>query len=113
MFAPVVKAAHVAHSADAVAGAAAAAIRDAVAAPTRPVYLEIATDLLAAEVPAPARRCPRGDRRGGRRDGDATSPAAGAPEPGELAARRTAARARLARPRARDAARGSRARSGR
>src|SRR6201991_3062326 len=44
MFAPVVKAAHVAHSADRVAGAAAAAIRDAVTAPTRPVYVEVSTD---------------------------------------------------------------------
>ncbi|WP_028061679.1 thiamine pyrophosphate-binding protein [Candidatus Solirubrobacter pratensis] len=51
MFAPVVKATHVAHTAGAVAGAAAAAIRDALAAPTRPVYLEISTDLLAADVP--------------------------------------------------------------
>jgi acetolactate synthase-1/2/3 large subunit len=50
MFAPVVKAAHVARMADAVAPATAAAIHDAIAAPTRPVYLEIATDLLAAEV---------------------------------------------------------------
>ena len=51
MFAPVVKASHVAHTAEAVARAAAAAIHDAVAAPTRPVYLEVSTDLLAAEVP--------------------------------------------------------------
>src|SRR4051812_46839716 len=51
MFAPVVKATHRARSAAAVAEAAAAAVRDALAAPTRPVYLEIATDLLAAEVP--------------------------------------------------------------
>ena len=52
MFGPVVKAAHVAGAADAVAAAAAGALRDAVAAPTRPVYLEIATDLLGADVPA-------------------------------------------------------------
>ena len=51
MFSPVVKAVHVAHAGEAVAGAAAAAIHDAVAAPVRPVYLEISTDLLAAEVP--------------------------------------------------------------
>src|SRR3954454_8443520 len=42
MFAPVVKASHVAHTAEAVAGAAASALHDAVTAPTRPVYLEIA-----------------------------------------------------------------------
>jgi thiamine pyrophosphate-dependent acetolactate synthase large subunit-like protein len=54
MFAPVVKAAHIAHTADAVAPAAAAAVRDAVTAPTRPVYLEISTDLLAAGAPAVA-----------------------------------------------------------
>jgi thiamine pyrophosphate-dependent acetolactate synthase large subunit-like protein len=54
MFAPVVKAAHVAHAGDAVAGAAAAAIRDALVAPARPVYLEVSTDLLAAEVPRDA-----------------------------------------------------------
>ena len=52
MFAPVVKATHLALSADEVASAAVAAVRDAVTAPTRPVYLEVATDLLAAEVPA-------------------------------------------------------------
>src|SRR3954469_17419954 len=52
MFAPVVKATHLARTASRVAPAAAAAVRDAVAAPTRPVYLEVATDLLAADVPA-------------------------------------------------------------
>src|SRR3954454_1964055 len=51
MFGPVVKAAHLGLSAERVAPAAAAAIRDATTAPTRPVYLEIATDLLAAQVP--------------------------------------------------------------
>src|SRR3954462_6613845 len=56
MFAPVVKAAHVAHSADAVAGAAAAAIRDALTAPARPVYLEVSTDLLGKEAPGAAPR---------------------------------------------------------
>jgi len=51
MFAPVVKSTHLAHCADAVGPAAALAIDQAVAAPTRPVYLEVATDLLAAEAP--------------------------------------------------------------
>src|SRR3954469_20696791 len=51
MFAPVVKSVHLGLSADSVAGAAADAVASAVTAPTRPVYLEIATDLLAAEVP--------------------------------------------------------------
>src|SRR6478752_4263545 len=50
MFAPVVKSVHLAQSADSVADAAAAAVRDALASPARPVYLEIATDLLGAEV---------------------------------------------------------------
>ena len=54
MFAPVVKAVHLALSPDTVATAAAAAVSDAVTAPTRPVYLEVATDLLAAEVPPAA-----------------------------------------------------------
>ena len=61
MFAPVTKSLHVALDADAVAPAAAAAVRSAVSAPTRPVYLEVATDLLAAEVPAAALRA--GERR--------------------------------------------------
>src|SRR3954463_8191252 len=52
MFAPVVKSTHVALDAAAVASAAAAAVASALRAPTRPAYLEIATDLLAAEVPA-------------------------------------------------------------
>src|SRR3954464_4697858 len=51
MFAPVVKGTHLALSAERVAGEAAAAIRAALEPPTRPVYLEVATDLLAAEVP--------------------------------------------------------------
>jgi acetolactate synthase-1/2/3 large subunit len=51
MFAPVVKSVHLGLTADAVAIAAEMAVADAVAAPTRPVYLEIATDLLAAELP--------------------------------------------------------------
>jgi thiamine pyrophosphate-dependent acetolactate synthase large subunit-like protein len=50
MFGPVVKAAHRALDRDAVAGTAAAALADARSAPHRPVYLEIATDLLGAEV---------------------------------------------------------------
>jgi thiamine pyrophosphate-dependent acetolactate synthase large subunit-like protein len=50
MFAPVVKAAHRALSPDAVASAAATALADATAAPHRPVYLEVATDLLGSEV---------------------------------------------------------------
>jgi thiamine pyrophosphate-dependent acetolactate synthase large subunit-like protein len=52
MFAPVVKAAHRALEAGDVAAAAAGALRDATAAPHRPVYLEVATDLLGADVPA-------------------------------------------------------------
>lgn len=51
MFAPVVKAIHRAREPEAVGPAAALAIDEAVAAPTRPVYLEIATDLLVAEAP--------------------------------------------------------------
>src|SRR4051812_27338960 len=54
MFAPVVKSTHVALDAAAVAPAAAAAIAAATTAPTRPAYLEIATDLLAADVPGDA-----------------------------------------------------------
>src|SRR5918911_1557497 len=51
MFAPVVKSVHLAHSADAVGPTAALAVDEAVAAPTRPVYLEVSTDLLQAEAP--------------------------------------------------------------
>jgi thiamine pyrophosphate-dependent acetolactate synthase large subunit-like protein len=54
MFAPVVKSAHVARAPEAVAAAAEAAVASAVALPTRPVYLEVATDLLGAEAPAAA-----------------------------------------------------------
>jgi acetolactate synthase-1/2/3 large subunit len=54
MFAPVVKSMHLGLSGETVAPSAVAAIASAVAAPTRPVYLEIATDLLGAEVPVPA-----------------------------------------------------------
>jgi acetolactate synthase-1/2/3 large subunit len=53
MFAPVVKSVHLGLSPDAVADAALAAVAAASQAPTRPVYLEIATDLLAAEVDPP------------------------------------------------------------
>jgi thiamine pyrophosphate-dependent acetolactate synthase large subunit-like protein len=52
MFAPVVKSTHRALAAGDVAAAASAALRDVTAAPHRPVYLEVATDLLGAEVPA-------------------------------------------------------------
>src|SRR4051812_17173751 len=88
MFAPVVKVAHVAHTAEAVAGAAAAAIHDAVTAPVRPVYLEIATDLLAAEVPRGREALPaEAIAAAAAAMATATSsPAGGAPEPGELAA---------------------------
>ncbi|WP_028062635.1 thiamine pyrophosphate-binding protein [Solirubrobacter soli] len=58
MFAPVVKSVHLGLSADAVADAALQAVASAVEAPTRPVYLEIATDLLAAEVGAPGGLAP-------------------------------------------------------
>src|ERR671928_1774315 len=58
MFAPVTKATHRALSPELVAPAAAAAIAEAVAEPARPVYLEIATDLLGAEVPVVARTAP-------------------------------------------------------
>src|SRR3954453_3298509 len=54
MFAPVVKTTHVALDADSVAGAAAAAVAAAITPPTRPAYLEIATDLLSAEAPPAA-----------------------------------------------------------
>jgi thiamine pyrophosphate-dependent acetolactate synthase large subunit-like protein len=58
MFAPVVKASHRALERDGVAAAVAAAVADVAAAPARPVYLEIATDLLGADV-APAVSPPR------------------------------------------------------
>jgi len=51
MFAPVVKSVHLGLVGHFVADATVAAVASALAAPTRPVYLEIATDLLAAEVP--------------------------------------------------------------
>src|SRR5215216_6763744 len=50
MFAPVTKATHRALAPELVAPAATAAVAEAVTPPSRPVYLEIATDLLAAEV---------------------------------------------------------------
>ena len=52
MFAPVVKGVYRAAAPGEVAAAAAAALRDVLAAPTRPVYLEVATDLLGADEPA-------------------------------------------------------------
>jgi acetolactate synthase-1/2/3 large subunit len=52
MFAPVVKSVHVAGRPEEVAPAAAAAIESALAAPARPAYLEIPTDLLGADAPA-------------------------------------------------------------
>src|SRR5215213_4089977 len=55
MFAPVTKATHRALTADSVAPAATAAVAEAAAEPSRPVYLEVATDLLGAEVPTAAR----------------------------------------------------------
>jgi thiamine pyrophosphate-dependent acetolactate synthase large subunit-like protein len=62
MFAPVTKATHRALSPELVAPAAAAAVAAAVAEPARPVYLEIATDLLAADVPDVAREAPAAGR---------------------------------------------------
>src|ERR671928_81318 len=61
MFAPVTKATHRALSPELVAPAAAAAVAEAAAEPTRPVYLEIATDLLATELPDVARAAPDAD----------------------------------------------------
>jgi thiamine pyrophosphate-dependent acetolactate synthase large subunit-like protein len=61
MFAPIVKAAHRALRREAVAPAAEAALADVVAPPHRPVYLEIATDLLGGEV-EPARPDEASDR---------------------------------------------------
>jgi acetolactate synthase-1/2/3 large subunit len=52
MFAPVVKSVHRALAAGEVAAAATAALADVRAGPTRPVYLEVATDLLGADEPA-------------------------------------------------------------
>jgi thiamine pyrophosphate-dependent acetolactate synthase large subunit-like protein len=54
MFAPVVKSAYRARTAGEVARAAALAIDDVCAAPSRPVYLEVATDLLGADAPTGA-----------------------------------------------------------
>jgi thiamine pyrophosphate-dependent acetolactate synthase large subunit-like protein len=56
MFAPVVKSTHVALDAAAVAPAASAAVASASGAPTRPAYLEVATDLLGADVGSDERR---------------------------------------------------------
>jgi thiamine pyrophosphate-dependent acetolactate synthase large subunit-like protein len=52
MFAPVVKSVHRALAAGEVGTAATAALRDVVSPPHRPVYLEVATDLLGADEPA-------------------------------------------------------------
>jgi acetolactate synthase-1/2/3 large subunit len=52
MFAPVTKAMHRALSPELVAPAAATAVAEAAREPARPVYLEVATDLLGAELPA-------------------------------------------------------------
>jgi thiamine pyrophosphate-dependent acetolactate synthase large subunit-like protein len=54
MFAPIVKATYRALAPEQVAPAAAAAVAEAAEPPYRPVYLEVATDLLAADVPAGA-----------------------------------------------------------
>jgi acetolactate synthase-1/2/3 large subunit len=51
MFAPVVKGVHRAHAADEVHTVSAAAVSDARTPPFRPVYLEVATDLLGADAP--------------------------------------------------------------
>jgi acetolactate synthase-1/2/3 large subunit len=62
MFAPVVKSAHVASTAEELGDAAAAAIASAVAAPCRPTYLQVPTDLLGADARRPAGAAPtRGD----------------------------------------------------
>ena len=53
MFAPVVKASHVATSAEDLPEVAARAVAEPAAAPCRPVYLQVPTDLLGAEVGAP------------------------------------------------------------
>ena len=60
MFGPVVKAAERVSDAAALGAAVAEAAHSALAAPARPVYLEVPTDLLSAEVaePRPARRAP-------------------------------------------------------
>jgi acetolactate synthase-1/2/3 large subunit len=52
MFAPVVKSAHLGLRAEDVEGAVEASLKSATEAPTRPVYLELATDLLAGDVPS-------------------------------------------------------------
>ena len=56
MFMPVVKEAYRVTSAGHVGSTVAAALRTALAAPSRPVYVEIPTDLLAAEADAPSRQ---------------------------------------------------------
>jgi thiamine pyrophosphate-dependent acetolactate synthase large subunit-like protein len=64
MFAPVVKSVHLAHAAQEVAPAAAAAIAAALEPPTRPAYLEVSTDLLGAEAPAAEPIAPEPPRLG-------------------------------------------------
>ena len=73
MFEPVVKGALRARDAASLRAATTEAARLALAAPQRPVYLEIPTDLLAAEVPEPAP--------------DPAGPARSPPPPDELVAR--------------------------
>ena len=65
MFAPVTKRAHRATTAESLHAAVTEAARTALAPPQRPVYLEVPTDLLSAEVgePDPPRRAPDPPRR--------------------------------------------------
>ena len=87
MFGPVVKAAHVAGAADEVAAAATAALHDAGLAPSRPVYLEIATDLLGADVPAGRDRAAGAAAPAGRdRAAGAEAPTSGDRDDASLAA---------------------------
>jgi thiamine pyrophosphate-dependent acetolactate synthase large subunit-like protein len=65
MFAPVVKSVHVVGSAGDLAATAAAAIASALAAPTRPTYLEVPTDLLAAPAEAAEAAAPAPPRIAG------------------------------------------------
>jgi thiamine pyrophosphate-dependent acetolactate synthase large subunit-like protein len=58
MFAPVTKSTHRALAPELVAPASAQAVADAVSEPHRPVYLEIATDLLGAQIPGDATPVP-------------------------------------------------------
>ena len=96
MFAPVVKSAHRALAPEQVAAAAAAALADATEPPHRPVYLEVATDLLAADVPddAPARLA---GRPRGRAPVRSRTPRPASPPPSGRCCGSGAARARPAR----------------